>query len=238
MESYRVIADDGMTYGPVNEAGLLQWLHDGRISATTSIRRRSGKVVQCSELPFVASTLGLGNPSSGGAPPVPYPLPSYLVATNSPQARIHELGRFPIAVVVFFQIITLGLFSLIHFGLMHDKMPKLRYNDPSAGKAIGYMLIPFFNLYWMFFMYIRLCDRIAEQRVFRGLPATNLRCQAIGACVVWLIPFIGPVLCLLILDPIFFGMLQSEVNNLADAAAADLSQQESPAAAPPAAKGA
>lgn len=235
MGSYRVIAGDGMTYGPVDEAGLLQWLHDGRVSATTSIRCRSGKVVKCSELPFVASVLGSGNPSGGGAPPVPYPLPSYVVATNSPQARIHELGRFPIAAVVFFQIITLGLFSLIHFGLMHDKMPKLRYNDPSAGKAIGYMLIPFFNLYWMFFMYIRLCDRIAEQRAFRGLAPGNLRSQAIGACVVWLIPFVGPLVCLLILDPIFFGHLQARVNNLTDATAVELSRQEPAADAPPAA---
>lgn len=235
MGTYRVIAGDGMTYGPVDDAGLLQWLHDGRVSATTSIRCRSGKVVQCSALPFVASVLGLGNPSGKDAPPVPYPLSSYVVTTNSLQARIHELDRFPIAAVVFFQIITLGLFSLIHFGLMHDKMPKLRYNDPSAGKAIGYMLIPFFNLYWMFFMYIRLCDRIAEQRVFRGLPASNLRSHAIGACVVSLIPFVGPLVCLLILDPIFLGLLQSKVNNLADASAAELSQQQSPVAAPPAA---
>ncbi len=229
MASYTVIAADGMTYGPVDEAGLLQWVRDGRVSPTTTIRCDSGRVVQCSALPFVASAAQPGE----GAPPAPYPLPSYIVSADSPQARMHELGRFSVAAVVVLSIVTLGIFNLIYFGLMHDKMAKLRYNDPSAGKAIGYMLIPFFSLYWMFFIYIRLCDRIAEQRVFRGLPPRNLRGLAIAACVFGLIPYLGWIGGPLILDPIFFGLLQSRVNELAHATADELSQQQSSAAVPP-----
>src|ERR1044071_7711739 len=92
----------------------------------------------------------------------------------------HTLTSFPVALVVIFHLLTFGLFSLIHFHLMNDRMPKVRPDDPSAGKAIGFFFIPLFNLYWIFFANIRLVDRIDEQRLMVGLRASGLRGFAIA----------------------------------------------------------
>ena len=140
---------------------------------------------------------------------------------------VRRRGR---AAVVLLNYVTLGIFNLIWFGLMHDKMPKIRHDDPSAGKAIGFMFIPFFNLYWMFFMYCRLCDRIAEQRELRGLPGESLRGLAIAACVVSLIPYVGCCVGPFIMWPIFVGMLQAKVNELVQVTQQQMAQPQAAAA--------
>ena len=80
----------------------------------------------------------------------------------------HSLRPFPVWLVGVLNLITFGLFPFIHFGLMHDKLPKAASNDPSAGKAIGFQFIPYYNLYWIFFQSLRLCDRLTLQLKLRG----------------------------------------------------------------------
>ncbi|HEU4727535.1 MAG TPA: hypothetical protein VFT22_06595, partial [Kofleriaceae bacterium] len=64
---------------------------------------------------------------------------------------MHALRPFPVWLVGLLNVLTFGLFPFIHFGLMHDRLPRAAHNDPSAGKAIGYQFIPYYNLYWIFF---------------------------------------------------------------------------------------
>jgi hypothetical protein len=109
----------------------------------------------------------------------------------------------------------LGIFSLIWVNLMHGKFPRLRPDDPSAGRAVGFCFIPFFNLYWIFFSYRRLCLRIDEQRSLYGLPPSGLRGMATTACIFQVIPWINVLIGYTIITPIFIGMLQSSANELA-----------------------
>lgn len=213
MAMYSVFAHDGRAYGPVDEAGLAQWAREGRLTAFSQIRcEPGGQIVQAGSLPFLAPILGPGTA-------IP-PMWNQVIPFDSPMAAMHQLSSFSVVGVVLLQLVTLGIFSTIWFGLMHDKMPRLRHDDPSAGKAIGFMFIPFFNLYWMFFAYCRLCDRIAEQRRFRGLPEGNLKGLAIGTCVVAVIPYVNFFIGFPIMWPLFFGLLQSRVNELVSATAA------------------
>ncbi len=126
-----------------------------------------------------------------------------------------RLEPFPVAASVLLHFVTLGLFSFFHLNLLHGKLPKIRPDDPSAGKAIGFMFIPFFNFYWVFFSYNRLCLRVDEQRAQRGLPPSNLRGLSIAMCVTMIIPFFSFFVCWPILAPIFLGMMRSSVNELA-----------------------
>ena len=214
MAMYSVIANDGNVYGPVDEAGLTQWAREGRLNAASRIRcEPGGQVVQAASLAFLAPVLGVPAAPMMVAQPV-VPMYPRLVPLDSPEARMHQLTEFSVGLVVLLQIVTLGIFSLIWFGLMADKMPKVRHDDPSAGKHIGFMFIPFFNFYWVFFAYIRLCDRIAEQRQLRGLAPESLKGLAIAACIVGFIPYVGCCVGPLIMWPLFFGMLQSKVNEL------------------------
>lgn len=133
------------------------------------------------------------------------------------QPHGHTFNTFPTVVVILLHFLTLGIFTTIWLNLMHGKMPKIRPNDPSAGKAIGFLFIPFYNLYWVFFTYHRLCVRINEQRQQAGLPGGVSTGLAVTMCILMLIPYIG-MLCFLIMAPIFAGIVQSRVNDLARAA--------------------
>jgi len=146
--------------------------------------------------------------------------PSAVVGSHYPMVVAEKkLTQFPVGVVILLHFITLGIFTFFHFNLMHGKLPKVRLDDPSAGRAIGFMFIPFFNFYWIFFSYNRLCLRVDEQRTQHGLPPSNLRGLSIAMCVTMLIPYASIILCWVIMAPIFFGMMRSSVNELVAAEA-------------------
>lgn len=87
----------------------------------------------------------------------------------------HTLTSFPTGAAVALNIVlfplTFGIFTMIFNLLRHDRFPKVKPDDPSAGKAIGLMFIPFYNLYWQFVAWPRLAQRINFQFRLRGRPS-------------------------------------------------------------------
>ncbi|HRX87712.1 MAG TPA: hypothetical protein P5572_22015 [Phycisphaerae bacterium] len=147
----------------------------------------------------------------------------------------HLLASFPVASLVLLHYLTAGAFSVMYLNLLHERMPRLRRDDPSATVALGLCFIPVFNLYWFAFSFHRLCARINEQRQFAGLPELAPSWLAIPVGVlfacgltatffttagfyVWGI--IGAVAL-----PVFAGMVQHSINELCE-------QQATPMAAP------
>jgi hypothetical protein len=130
----------------------------------------------------------------------------------------HGLNAFPTVGAVLLSIFV-PPFAMIFYGLVHGQLPKRRPDDPGAGKAIGFMFIPFFNLYWVCFFWVRLCTRINDERARNGLPPTAPRGLVIA--ILWcylglLIPlvnllFIVPVCVMLLLALI---NIQGSINDL------------------------
>ena len=85
-----------------------------------------------------------------------------------------EHAGFPVWLVALLDIFTCGLFTLIWFGLLHGKLPRVRHNDPGALRAILFMLIPVFNIYWWLFSHYRLLARVDEQRIRYSLGRGSL----------------------------------------------------------------
>ena len=171
--------------------------------------------------------------SSGGLPPVQTPSPIPPIPNSA-----HGLTSFPVPLVILLHFMTCGIFSLVWLNLMHGKLPRIRPDDPSAGKAVGFCFIPFFNLYWIFFTYHRLCVRVDEQRGLYGLPPSNLRGMAITNCIFQVIPYINALVGLTIITPIFIGLMQSSVNQLVNKSATTApiatlpAQQQAPSGMP------
>ncbi len=136
----------------------------------------------------------------------------------------HHLTPFPVASLVLLHYVTAGLFSVIYLNLLHERMPRLRRDDPSATVAIGLCFVPIFNLYWMAFSFHRLCVRLNEQRRFHGLRPTApewlaIPCGVLFACALMATFFTtaGAVLwgtVGAIALPVFAGLVQNSVNEL------------------------
>ena len=95
---------------------------------------------------------------------------------------------FSIDALILLHFATLGLFTLIYFGLMHSQLPMIKHDDFKGRKAIGFMLIPLFNLYWQFRFWCRLVDRVKIQLRLRELPPTISRGLMLATIIVSLIP--------------------------------------------------
>jgi len=127
----------------------------------------------------------------------------------------HTVERFPVWATGLLHFFTFGLFSLIHFSLIHDRLPKATHDDPSAGKAIGFQFIPFFNLYWIFFNTLRLSDRLDLQLRLRGLPKHAPRGLMIACCIFTIVPYISLLIGFPVMWTIGACRLQSTVNKVA-----------------------
>lgn len=144
----------------------------------------------------------------------PYKFPEGLTPEDKAYLRQHRLEAFPASLAVILHLMTFGLFSLIHFGLQHDKLPQAKQDDPSAAKAIGFNFIPYFNFYWMVFQPIRLTDRLNLQDRIRDRPDGTSRGLMITLAILGMIPYIN----FLIGIPLYsIGVykLQRQINRLA-----------------------
>jgi uncharacterized membrane protein len=75
MDQFTVLGADGREYGPVDLAGLQQWLREGRILGTTLIRRNGGDPVPANTLPELAVIF---------SPPPPMEVPPHATAVALP----------------------------------------------------------------------------------------------------------------------------------------------------------
>jgi hypothetical protein len=127
----------------------------------------------------------------------------------------HSMRTFPIWGVGVLNVLTLGLFPLIHFGLMHNRLPRAAHNDPSAGKAIGFQFIPYYGLYWMFFSSLRLSDRLNLQLRLRNRPERAPKGLLIAACITCVIPYFALV-AIPTIWTVAVCLLQSTANKVAE----------------------
>ncbi|MDB5351403.1 MAG: hypothetical protein JWN86_2650 [Planctomycetota bacterium] len=89
---------------------------------------------------------------------------------------------FPVSVLLFMHFITFGSYSFFRITGLHAKLPKRFPNDLTEGRAIGFLLVPFFNLYWVFVVYYRLCVRINELLAKYGLRGWLSSALAVTMC--------------------------------------------------------
>jgi hypothetical protein len=105
-------------------------------------------------------------------------LSTVLTPEQVEEYKQNQLTSFSPGLAVFLAIITLGIFPIIYYGLKNDHMPRVKEEDPSVGKFIGFMFIPYFNIYWQIVAWARLVDRINFQLRLRGKPIPYSRTRA------------------------------------------------------------
>ena len=141
------------------------------------------------------------------------------LAQLSPGERValsqNQVEAFPVWATGILHVITLGLFSLIHFGRIHGQLPRATDNDPSAAKSIGFTFIPYFNFYWVFFNSMRLAERLNLQLRLRNEEPDAPWSMMIACSVLTVIPYINLLIGIPILWTIGVCLLQHSVNKVA-----------------------
>ena len=133
-----------------------------------------------------------------------------LTAAQKAKYKKHNLDEFPVAATVVLSIVTFGLFHWIYFGIAHENLPKIQEDDFGAAKAILFMLIPFFNLYWVFIYWLRLYDRVNLQLKMRGINFELPRGLVLASIILGFIPLVSMIN--FILKPIIVGFMQHGMN--------------------------
>jgi hypothetical protein len=127
-------------------------------------------------------------------------------------------GMAPWAVVVL-SAVTVGIFGSVYLQLKQSRLPVVKPDDPSATKAIGFMFIPFFNIYWYFVVWPRLVDRLNFQYRLRGSSSLIDRRQVTIAQILslfgWILAGIAGVAGFIWLL-VFAAKIQSVSNDLAE----------------------
>lgn len=139
---------------------------------------------------------------------------SALDAGTRAALRHHSLTPFPVWLLGLLNILTFGLFPLVWLGLSHDRLPQAQSNDPTAGRAIGFAFIPYFNLYWVFFSSLRLCDRLNLQLRLRGIPELVPRGLVLATAIVSVIPYLNLLIAFPILWTLTVCFYQRAINRL------------------------
>jgi hypothetical protein len=117
--------------------------------------------------------------------------------------------------IVFLHIITFWLFSIVRMWLMYDLLPKINEYDFWSSKAIWFLFIPIFNIYWAFVFRLKLVNRINFQYKLRSLDYPISKKLAIITLIMLLIPILN-VFSFLILKSILLYQIQSGINWLVD----------------------
>ena len=145
----------------------------------------------------------------------------------------HRLEKFPVWAAAVLHFITFGLFSIIHYGLQHDRIPQAADSDPTAAKAIGFSFIPYFNLYWGIFNPLRLADRINLQYRLRGMPNGLPRGLILACGITAVIPYVNLFIGIPIMWTIGVVYLQKAINELAELGPGLADVQKPPPQLPP-----
>jgi len=130
------------------------------------------------------------------------------------RARGLYFHSYPVWVMVLLTILTLGIYAYFWLSHWHGVMPKRRNDDPGTARAIGFIFIPVFNLYWQFESLLRVSTRLDEELEAAGYVDRVPKELVRWMLILNFIPYLGLVSGL-VLAPIAVGVYQSRVNLLA-----------------------
>ena len=114
--------------------------------------------------------------------------PSFFGATDGTLAATDVIPPFPVIPLLLLHFLTLGIFTFLWMLSRHGTLPKYRADDPSAAKAIGLCFVPFYNLYWIVVVMVRLVDRGNQLAATLRIGSAVPRALAFIVAALYLIP--------------------------------------------------
>jgi hypothetical protein len=132
--------------------------------------------------------------------------PSRLTPDVANAWRQHRFqATFSVLLVLLVHVLTFGMATPFLMARKFALLPRIRSDDFSTAKAVGFLFIPIYSLYWVFVLCRRLADRLTLQARLHSVPDAPSRGLATAVAVGWVIgaiPYVG----LLFWFPVQFGL--------------------------------
>ena len=184
------ILDRGTTSGPYTVEQIETLVAQGQCNLFSKVS--SDKASWVSVESFLTS---VNHERSRAKPIIPPPPPGGVAAAAFAESHGQQIVRireveivrsFPVFALLLLHFFTCGIFTFFWITGLHGKLPKTRADDFSGAKAIALSLMPFYNLFWFFIVYPRLCSRVAAvSRQYNLKPVALLPlCYAMCVCIV------------------------------------------------------
>lgn len=208
MNSDLFVQDRGKTSGPYTHAQLEAMRLHGVCNSFSRVSddRKSWILLDdyLAQVEFKESNPAPANPP----PPLDAVDKGRAVSTETCVNRVSRLDRsaillpFSVFALLLLHFLTAGIYSFFWITALHGKLPKSRADDPSAAKAIGLCFVPFYDFYWLFIVYPRLCVRVNSLSRQYSLPPLVPLPLAYIYCVLILVPLAMTTAgCLVLLLP-------------------------------------
>jgi hypothetical protein len=138
-------------------------------------------------------------------------LTAVLTDGKEPQSNAATMASTLPLVGVLFLLLALVAAAVWLYMAWASVPSSMRYTDRgrwiTPGKAVGYLFIPFYNLYWMFVANQGLCEAVDRTLLSQGGMARAPRGLARTACTVQIIPY-----CNLLVAPILWTVYMFQVD--------------------------
>lgn len=121
--------------------------------------------------------------------------------------------KFSAGLAVFLNIITFSMFGFLYYWIKHDYLPIIKSNDFWASRAVWFMFIPFFNIYWQFIFWLKLVNRLNLQYKLRNKNYKISKWITITTLVLSGIPFVNYI-WMFIFHSIMIYQIQLAINGL------------------------
>lgn len=98
------------------------------------------------------------------------------LAPGTPLQRQHRTSQaevihpFPIVALLLLHYLTACVYTFFWITRAHGLLPRMKTDDPGATKAISLCFVPFFNIYWIIVVYVRLARRVNSLSAAYRLP--------------------------------------------------------------------
>jgi hypothetical protein len=139
----------------------------------------------------------------------------FLLYSFSFEGTYYSAGRI-ISLIGFISILIANIYSLVllyrlwKFTIAESKMNELKPSIETPGKAIGYLFIPFFDLYWIFIAFGKLpknLNAIANAKGIKEMMSESIGTVLAVLVILSIIPVIGYLTALIaawIILPVFY----------------------------------
>jgi hypothetical protein len=123
---------------------------------------------------------------------------------DNPDDAIATVGGL-VTMLAFPALLAYAVLALVWIAKSWGMLPPMARMTQSGrvvtpGQAVGFLFVPFYNLYWYFVVSMGLCDALNRQLAAYGSPKRAPRGLAMAAAIVQVIPylnlFVGPLLWL------------------------------------------